>query len=88
MYKRENDIKKENSKQKNSVDIKNENENQKKAKMNFFKKLKISIFDFDKYYIIAGESFKRTTLYLTEIIIIFSLIISLVLLFRVKKYIL
>lgn len=85
MYKRENDIKKENSKQKNSVDIKNENENYKETKMIFFKKVKISIFDFDKYYEIAGESINRTILYVAEIFIIFSFVISLVLLFRVKS---
>ena len=73
--------------EKNTSNIKKEAENvkdeSKKVNINFFKKLKISIFDFDKYYIIAGESFKRTTLYLTEIIIIFSLIIALIFLFKI-----
>lgn len=65
--------------------IENEKNEPKKVNMNFFKKIKISIFDFDKYYTIAGESFKRTTLYLAEIIIIFSLVIALIFLFKIDK---
>lgn len=65
--------------------IENEKNEPKKVNMNFLKKIKISIFDFDKYYTIAGESFKRTTLYLAEIIIIFSLVIALIFLFKIDK---
>ena len=68
--------------------LKNEptkNEEPKKVNINFFKKLKISIFDFDKYYEIAGESFNRSFLYLAEIFIIFSLVISFIFMFKINE---
>ena len=82
----END-KTEKNKIKNS-NLKNEptkNEEPKKVNINFFKKLKISIFDFDKYYEIAGESFNRSFLYLAEIFIIFSLVISFIFMFKINE---
>ena len=60
-------------------------EDAKKVNINFFKKLKISIFDFDKYYEIAGESFKRTIIYLAEIFVIYALVVVLMLTFKMNK---
>ena len=83
--------KENNKKEKNKIkkpNLKNEptkNEEPKKVNINFFKKLKISIFDFDKYYEIAGESFNRSFLYLAEIFIIFSLVISFIFMFKINE---
>ena len=50
---------------------------EKEIKLSFFKRLKMSIFDFDKYHIIASEGLGRAMMYLVKLILIFSLIISL-----------
>ena len=50
---------------------------EKEIKLSFFKRLKMSIFDFDKYHIIASEGLGRAMMYLVKLILVFSLIISL-----------
>lgn len=50
---------------------------EKEIKLSFFKRLKMSIFDFDKYHMIAGEGFGRSMMYLVKIILLFSLVVSL-----------
>lgn len=50
---------------------------EKEIKLSFLKRLKMSIFDFDKYHIIAGEGLGRAMMYLVKLILLFSLIISL-----------
>ena len=50
---------------------------EKEIRLSFFKRLKMSIFDFDKYHIIASEGLGRAMMYLVKLILIFSLIISL-----------
>ena len=50
---------------------------EKGIKISFFKRLKMSIFDFDKYHIISGEGLGRAMMYLVKLILLFSLILSL-----------
>ena len=50
----------------------------KKIKMGFFKKLRISLFGFEQYPIIGMEKLRYTFGYLTKLIAIFALVISLV----------
>ena len=50
---------------------------EKEIRLSFFKRLKMSIFDFDKYHIIASEGLGRAMMYLVKLILVFSLIISL-----------
>lgn len=66
----------------------------KKEKLSFFKKLKISIFDFDGYQELAAEKISRTIGYIVLLMLIFSIVISLVytyqfngLISRVRDYI-
>lgn len=44
--------------------------------ISFFKKLKISIVDFEQYHIIAADGWKKAISYLFKVVLIFSLIIS------------
>lgn len=48
-----------------------------KEKLSFFKKVKISIFDFDGYQELAAEKISRTIGYIVLLILIFAIIISL-----------
>lgn len=49
---------------------------EKEIKLSFFKRLKMSIFDFDKYHIIASEGLGRAMMYLVKIILLFALVVS------------
>ena len=49
---------------------------EKEIRLSFFRRLKMSIFDFDKYHIIASEGLGRAMLYLIKLILLFALIIS------------
>ena len=50
---------------------------EKEIRLSFFRRLKMSIFDFDKYHIIASEGSGRAMMYLVKLILVFSIIISL-----------
>ena len=60
---------------------------EKEIKLSFFKRLKMSIFDFDKYHMIAGEGLERAMMYLVKIVLIFSLIMSLCIGLKVSQII-
>ena len=47
-----------------------------RIKIGFFKKIKISVIDFDKYHKIASERGIRGLLYLVELILVFAMILS------------
>lgn len=49
---------------------------EKEIRLSFFRRLKMSIFDFDKYHIIASEGLGRAMMYLIKLILLFALIIS------------
>ena len=49
---------------------------EKDIRLSFFKRLKMSIFDFDKYHIIAAEGLGRAMMYLVKIILLFALVVS------------
>lgn len=49
---------------------------EKEIRLSFFKRLKMSIFDFDKYHIIAAEGLGRAMMYLVKLVLLFSLIMS------------
>lgn len=56
----------------------------KEKKIGFFKKVKLSVIDFDKYFIIATEKPIRTLLYLFKLFIIFSIIITVTLTYKIS----
>ena len=49
---------------------------EKEIRLSFFKRVKMSVFDFDKYHIIASEGLTRAIIYLVKLIIVFALIVS------------
>ena len=49
---------------------------EKEIRLSFFRRLKISIFDFDKYHIIAVEGLGRAMMYLVKLFLLFALIVS------------
>jgi len=49
---------------------------EKTIKLSFFKRVKMSIFDFDKYHLIASEGLGRAILYLLKLMLLFSLILT------------
>lgn len=49
---------------------------EKEIRLSFFKRVKMSVFDFDKYHIIASEGLGRAMMYLVKLILIFALVIS------------
>lgn len=57
-----------------------------KNKLSFFKRVMISIKDFEKYDIFALESYKESIKYLFTIILIFSLIATLVYSYKIMNY--
>ena len=59
----------------------------KNSNMSFFKRFKISIVEFDKYYQISAESFGKTILYLLELLFIFSIVVSLCLAYKLPEMI-
>ena len=49
---------------------------EKEIRLSFFRRLKMSIFDFDKYHIIAVEGLGRAMMYLVKLFLLFALIVS------------
>lgn len=49
---------------------------EKEIRLSFFKRIKMSVFDFDKYHIIASEGLGRAMMYLVKLILIFALVVS------------
>ncbi len=66
---------------------KTEQSNEKKSRLKFFKRLKMSIIDFDKYIVIGAEGVKNSVIYLTELIILFTIIISAALTYKENQII-
>ena len=58
---------------------------EKEIRLSFFKRLKMSVFDFDKYHIIASEGLGRALIYLVKLILIFALVISLATIIRFSQ---
>ncbi len=56
-------------------------------KIPFFKKIIMCIKDLDKYNLLISEKLKRAILYLLELIIIFTLIVSAVMTYKTSEYI-
>ena len=61
------------------------NKQYKKVKMSFIKKMKVSIFDFDKYYLIASESITRSLIFLLEIFTLFAVIVSFSITYKIAQ---
>ena len=57
----------------------------KEIRISFLKRLKMSIFDFDKYHIIASEGLKRGITYLIKLIMLFAAIISIAMIIRLSQ---
>ena len=55
-----------------------------KEKLSFFKKVRISIFDFDGYQELAAEKISRTIAYIVLLILIFSIVISLTYMYQFR----
>ena len=53
-----------------------------KNKLSFFKKIKISIFDFDGYQDLAAEKISKTIIYIVLLMLIFSIVVSAVYVFQ------
>ncbi|MBR3325217.1 MAG: DUF1189 domain-containing protein [Clostridia bacterium] len=51
-------------------------------KIGFFKKLKISVIDFEQYHIIAADGWKKALIYFLKLILIFSIIVTSLLSFK------
>ena len=49
---------------------------EKEIRLSFFRRLKMSIFDFDKYHIIASEGLGRAMMYLVKLMVLFAIIMS------------
>lgn len=61
------------------------NKQYKKIKMSFIRKIKVSIFDFDKYYMIASESISRSLIFLLELFILFSVIAAFSVTYKISE---
>ncbi len=89
--KEDNDIKNnsndnENQKDKKDKNLGNFNNKQyKKVKMSFLKKIKVSIFDFDKYYLIASEGISRSIIFLLQLFTLFSIIVSFSITYKIAQ---
>ena len=59
----------------------------KNDKLSFFKKIKMSIFDFDGYQNLAAEKISRTVGYIVLLILIFSIVITLSYVYQMNKMI-
>ena len=49
---------------------------EKEIRLSFFRRMKMSIFDFDKYHIIASEGLGRAMMYLIKLMLLFALSIN------------
>ena len=58
---------------------------EKEIRLSFFKRLKMSVFDFDKYHIIASEGLGRAIMYLVKLILVFALVLSLATIIRFSQ---
>ncbi len=61
------------------------NNEYKKVKMSFLRKIKVSIFDFDKYYLIASESITKSLIFLFKIFTLFAIIVSFSITYRIAR---
>lgn len=59
-------------------------EMEKEIRLSFFKRLKMSILDFDKYHILASEGVGRAMLYLVKLVLLFSLILAGTYMFKIS----
>ena len=59
----------------------------KELKLSFWKRVKTSIFDFDKYYIVAGESASKSVGYLFKLLAIFALVFAIVFTYKMSTII-
>lgn len=64
---------------------KNKSSSEESLHMGFFKKLKISMVNFEQYHIIAAEGWKKAIIYLLELVLLFSLIISCVTSYKLSR---
>jgi len=58
---------------------------EKEIRLSFFKRLKMSVVDFDKYHIIASEGLWRAIMYLVKLVLIFALVLSLATIIRFSQ---
>ena len=58
---------------------------EKEIRLSFFRRVKMSVFDFDKYHIIASEGLGRAIMYLVKLILIFALVLSLATIIRFSQ---
>ncbi len=58
-----------------------------KKKLSFFKKLKISIFDFDGYQVLGAEKISSTFAYIAILMLVFSTVVSSVFVFQISSLI-
>lgn len=49
---------------------------EKEIRLSFFRRMKMSIFDFDKYHIIASEGLGRAMMYLIKLMLLFAIVMS------------
>ena len=74
----------------NSHEVKSNKEKDnkpKEVKLPFWKRVKTSIFDFDKYYIVAGESASKSVGYLFKLLAIFALVFAIVFTYKMSTII-
>ena len=55
--------------------------------MNFFKRLKISIINFEQYHIIAADGWKKALTYMIKLVLLFSLIITIATSYKINTII-
>lgn len=58
---------------------------EKEIRLSFFRRMKMSIFDFDKYHIIASEGLGRAMMYLIKLMLLFALVMSAALIIKVSQ---
>lgn len=58
---------------------------EKEIRLSFFKRVKMSVVDFDKYHIIASEGLWRAIMYLVKLVLIFALVLSLATIIRFSQ---
>ena len=58
---------------------------EKEIRLSFFRRMKMSIFDFDKYHIIASEGLGRAMMYLIKLMLIFAIVMSAASIIRVSQ---
>lgn len=61
---------------------KKENIKKEELKIGFLRKLKISVIDFEQYHLIAADGWKKALVYLLKIILVFSIIVTILVSFK------